>query len=242
MTTEIITQPEQLPANQSDAVMQMISKVANDPSFDPVKLEKLMDLQERVLNREAHLAYTSDFVRMKPELPIVLKTKNNGQTKSDYATLDNINKEIDPILAKHGFGTQTRIISQDDAGVRVEAILMHRGGHSERTEIFMPIDNKGIAGTVNKTMPHAVSSSITYAKRVAICALLNISTGDDKDGNNDKAILPNEYAVEIDQLITETKTDKVRFLKFMGTDSVQNILAKDYLKAKTNLEKKRAGK
>lgn len=225
----------------NDDIMSVITRFASDPNFDVVKLEKLMDLNERMLNRSAKEAFAADFVRMKPMLPKVVRTKSNNQTKSMYAPLDDINQTVDPILAQYGFGTSAKIVSQTDKTVTVKAELWHSGGHTEETTITMPLDDRGIAGTVNKTLPHAISSSITYIKRIAICALLNISTGDDRDGNtSDDSVLPNDKAVEIDLLIRESGADRQKFLDYMGVDDVRKIQARNYAKAKGMLLKKKA--
>lgn len=228
--------------NSDAGIMQVITNLASDPNFDVVKLEKLMDLNERMLNRSAKEAFAADFVRMKPLLPKILRTKENTQTKSKYAPLEDINTIIDPILAEHGFGTSTKIIGQTDNTVTVRAELWHKGGHTEETTITLPLDDRGIAGTVNKTKPHAISSSVTYNKRIAICALLNISTGDDRDGNQPSEFLDHEKAVEIDLLLLKSNADKAAFLKYMGAEKVQEIKASDYEKAKSALAKKAQGK
>lgn len=225
-------------ATAPNSIVETITAMASNPDIDVAKLEKLMDLNERMLNREAAKEFAEDFVQMKPELPTVARTHNNSQTKSKYAKLEDINVVVDPVLAKYGFGTQTKIKEQTDKGVTVTAILTHRGGHKEETTIFMPLDDRGIAGTVNKTQPHAVSSSITYAKRVAICALLNISTGDDADGNTDNGCITLEQAAEIDNLIRVTGADRAKLLEYASSDDVRNIPAKNYGKTISMLKQK----
>lgn len=228
---------QEVVVSKGNDIMAMMIQAAEH--MDVEKLSRLMDLQERMLDRNAKAEFAADFVRMKPHLPKVIRTRENAQTKSRYAPLDDINTAIDPVLEPFGFGTAAKLVGQTEATVTVKAELWHRGGHVEETTITMPLDNKGIQGTVNKTLPHATSSSITYAKRVAICALLNISTGDDKDGNDDSSVLDNEKAVEIDLLIAEVGADKAKFLKYMMVSGVQDILAKDYEKAKKLLNDKR---
>ena len=201
---------EKMPISAAESMLNMISEAAVNPKVDVAKLEKLMDLQERYLNREAANAYARDFVQMKPELPRVAKRKYNGQTKSNYAPLEDINSEIDPILSKWGFGTQTKILSQTEDSVTVQATVLHKGGHSESNTVIMPLDNAGMAGTKNKTDVHATASSITYAKRVALCALLNISTGDDKDGNKEEPL--KETVGLKEELDKITDIDKLRAL------------------------------
>lgn len=241
------TKNEVIPAsNQAVAVSEqegflaMMERLAMG-NVDVVKIEKMMDLHQRMLDRNAKAEFAADYVKMKPELPKVLRTKKNTQTDSKYAPLEDINEAVDPILMKYGFGTSTKIISQTPDSVTVKAELWHRGGHIEETVITMPLDNVGIKGTVNKTGPHATAASVTYAKRVAICALLNISTGDDKDGNEDGAVLDNEKAVEIDQRINkmpDAQQYKPKFLAYMKAESILAILAKDYAKAMNAIKTK----
>lgn len=227
--------------NESAAVMEIIAKAAAE-GRDVATLEKLMDLQERILRRNAKTAFAADFVRMKPHLKRVENTHVNSQTKSKYAKLEDINKEIDPILEQFGFSTSTKIVSQSEVSVTVRAELWHREGHIEGTDITMPLDRTGIAGTVNKTGPHALASSIKYARRVAICALLNISTGDgeDRDGNAEQSgTITIEQAAEIDLKLREASKTYAKpeqyiknFCVHMGIEGdVRQIRAKDLQKA-----------
>jgi hypothetical protein len=228
-------------ASEAAGVMSLILRAGE--TMEPARLGQLMDLQERILNREAKQAFSVDYVRMKPHLPRVVRSKSNTQTKSKYAPLEDINNAVDPVLERFGFATATKILSQTAESVTVEAELIHSGGHIEKTQITMPLDDRGSQGTVNKTGPHATASSITYAKRVAICALLNISTGDDADGNNEKnGPLDHERAVEIDLLLAEIKADKGTFLAMFGVEDVRDIRAKDYDTAKRFLMTKKGAK
>lgn len=179
---ELIPMPH---AAEADSIMLLIEKVATSPDFDVAKLQQLMEMKERWDANAALKAFALDFSRMRPHLPRVARKKFNNQTKSKYAPLEDINEAVDPILAEYGFATSTDIVAQTENSVTVEAKLWHSAGHVERTRSCMPLDKAGIKGEINKTGPWALSSSVQYAKRVAICALLNISTGDDVDGNRE---------------------------------------------------------
>jgi hypothetical protein len=243
---EVMVQPAaKLPAEATDNFFGTLAALMANPATDTQKMKELIEIRNDELNRIARAEFARDFVDMKPHLPKVIRTKENKQTSSKYAPLEDINVAIDPVLSKFGFGTSAKVIAQTEQSVTVLAELWHRGGHVEEFPLTLPLDNKGIAGTVNKTLPHAISSSVTYAKRVAICALLNISTGDDKDGNMEQGgnePLSNEKAVEIDQLITETGANKEKFLAFMNAESVQTIKARDYGKALNMLKAKKKEK
>lgn len=183
MNKAIVTKTETDVNDGASSIMQVIERCALNPNVDVDKMQKLLDMQERILERNAKHAFSMDFVQMKSKLPKVIKTKDNRQTNSKYAPLDEINKIIDPVLNDFGFGTSYKI-AQSDKTVTVTAILWHRDGHTEESTITLPLDNAGMQGKVNKTEVHAIASSTTYGKRLALCALLNISTGDaDDDGN-----------------------------------------------------------
>lgn len=221
------------------SLMASIVRLAADPSIDLSRLDKLMDFKERVEAGEAKKAFAVDFALMKPNLPRVKESGYNNQTNSRYAFLDDINKTIDPVLGQYGFATSTKIISQTADSVTVRAELWHKSGHVEETTLTMPLDNKGPSGTVNKTLPHATKSSITYAKGAAICALLNISTGDDNDGNGDVVYITIEQAAEIDRRVRALGEEYYkRFMEWLnkhGTKTIQEINAQDHKKIVTTV-------
>lgn len=231
--------PQQISLSpQADPFLTLIERAASNPDFDITKMQALRDMRDQELSRLAKQAYALDYTLMAPKLPKVVKTKKNKQTDSMYAAIEDINLTVNPILEAHGFATMTKIKNQTKEDVTIEAILLHCGGHSESTEITFPLDRAGIAGTVNKTAVHAISSSITYGKRVAICALLNISTGDDKDGNSQtEEVSPtttqrNAMFKFFDQF---NENQKERFIKETG--GVLNVLKKDYDKTLARMKK-----
>lgn len=228
-------------ASPENSALNAIAAAAANPAIDVEKLKELIKMQRDELAYQARAAFATDFARMKPKLPTVARTRKNTHTNSNYAPLEEINETIDPILGEYGFATSAKITGQTENTVTITAELWHKGGHVESNPLTLPLDNAGTGGKVNKTGVQATASSITYAKRVAICALLNISTGDDQDGNRaeqDDDAIDIPQAVEIDELIKMTKSDKARFLKHMGVNDVREIRAKDYAKAKNALNEK----
>lgn len=178
MNEVTIQQQSALPAvsHETQAIMQMIERVVLNPEADMDKLDKMLDMQERILNRNAKQAFTADLAAMQSELPLVGKA-GEGHNNAKYAKLEDINEAIRPTLQKYGFAVTFRI-KQTEKLLTVIAILSHRLGHSEDTDLMLPLDTSG-----SKNAVQAVGSTISYGKRYALCALLNISTGDDTDGN-----------------------------------------------------------
>lgn len=174
MGQQVITKDDQA-ITESAAVISMIERVALDPNADISKLEHMISLQERILSRNAQQAFSSDIAALQSDLPRV--ARNGKSHNGKYALLEDINDTVRPALQAHGFGVTFRVSQNGMEWVKITTILQHKQGHSEQTEIVLPLDKSG-----NKTATQSVGSTISYGKRYGICALLNISTGDDVDG------------------------------------------------------------
>lgn len=258
-TQEIMTHEQAMPgpvavvADNPSSIMGIVAQLAMHPGADIDKIERLMQLHTKEIERqdakeaaakaaEAERLFYVDFVAMKPELPLIARTKDNTHTKSKYAPLEDINKEIDPVLERHGFATTSRVIEQTDATVTMEMAVVHRAGHKLTMTLTMPIDDKGPGGTKNKTTGQGIASTMTSTKRIGFCALLNISTGDDKDMNADNGdVLSHEQAAELDQLRHAVGAGPT-FLAMFGVDDIRKIKASDYETAKRTLNMKKGAK
>jgi len=175
--TAIVIQQDQQPVALSDnaAMMQVIERVALNKDADIAKLEKMLDMQERILNRNAKQAFTADLAAMQINLPRVIEY-GEGHNSAKFAKLEDINDAIRPVLHRHGFAITYRT-KVEGSLILITTVLSHREGHSEETTIPLQADTSG-----SKNAVQAVGSTISYGKRYGICALLNISTGDDNDG------------------------------------------------------------
>lgn len=158
--------------SETSPLISMIERVALDPSADIDKLERLLVMQERILSRDAMIAFNSDMAAMQAELPTVVED-GKGHNNAKYATLEQINKTIRPALQRYGFAVTFKT-TQEQGVVHITAVLSHRQGHCQESTITVPNDTSG-----NKNTVQAIGSSVSYGKRYAMCALLNISTGDD---------------------------------------------------------------
>lgn len=163
---------------ETSQVLAMVERVAMDPAADIDKLERLLDMQERVLNRNAMVAFNAAMSEMQSDIPTIEKGGAivvNGQERSKYARFEDIMRVIKPVMQQHGFSVSFRT-KTGDGQVVVTGILMHREGHREETEMALPVDASGSKNTVQ-----AIGSSTAYGKRYVLCALLNIATGDEDD-------------------------------------------------------------
>lgn len=224
MSTEIIM-PEQrrqavTPITSDTSIMAVISRAASDPTCDINKLERLMEMHERMQAQNAKQLYDEALAQMQEEMPVIgerggIKDKN-GRIQSTYALWEDVNEMIKPVMAKHGFAITFRT-PRNERGIEVEGVLSHRGGHRETTSIVLPVDATG-----SKNGVQAVASSVSYGKRYTAGLLLNITTtGEDDDGNGPPAqITPRVTSAQATQLATllEKCSDKAKeaFKKIHG--------------------------
>ncbi|MDQ0124660.1 hypothetical protein J2W17_003614 [Pseudomonas lini] len=210
MGTEIIM-PEQrrqavAPISNDTSIMAVISRAAADPACDIDKLERLMQMHERMQAKTAEQAFNSGMAEMQCEIPTVFEGAVNLHTGNAYATLDDITRALKPIMQRHGFAITFKVDNAEKI-IKVTGILMHREGHREQTAMTLPIDiGKG------RNDVQAVGSSTTYGKRYVMCALLNITTGETRDDDaqssdgSDTSDMRAQVVADIIERVQQTKT------------------------------------
>ena len=170
---------EVIAPSEAANLLAVIERMVRDPQVDVTKVERMFDLQERIIARNAEAAYNEALATMQPLLPEVEQNGQNTHTKTRYAKWEDIHEAIAPILSDHGFALTFRT-AEANSKVTVTAILRHRGGHKDETSLSLPTDTGAGRNAVQ-----AVGSSLSYGKRYTACAILNIRTrGEDDDGKN----------------------------------------------------------
>lgn len=168
-----------------DRFLDMIERLSATPNINVDMLQKVIDMQTQILDRNARQAYNAAMVRAQANIKKVLKNKRNEQTKSNYADLDAVNDMATPVYTAEGLGLSFYEGEATKPGeVRTYVDIIHEQGHTEKRFIDLEVDDKGMQGAKNKTSIHGKGSSFSYARRYLTCMVFNIPTGDDDDGNN----------------------------------------------------------
>jgi hypothetical protein len=210
--------------NQEESQMvSMIERMAVNPEVDVEKLERLMVMQEKMLDRSAEQEYTRSMVAVQQEIQAVTRDKVNPQTHSRFVSLEAIKKVVTPVYTSHGFALsygEGESTKQDN--VRVTCKVMHAGGHSESFFYDCPIDDKGIAGKTNKTPTHGKASAVTYGERYILKLIFNITIQDEDDDGN-AASQTVEYITEemvniLHAKIIENEIDEKKFNSWLKRD------------------------
>lgn len=175
--------PAQVPAirSESEHLVLMFERLAKDPAVDVVKLEKLIEMQERIIRHNARAEFYAAFAEMQGQLPSISERGEivvQGQVRSTYARDEDITEAVRPILKEYGFALSFRNEFTDAGKLRIIGVLSHRGGHTEQDQFICEADTSG-----SKNAIQALGSSRSYGKRYTTISLLNISTrGTDDDG------------------------------------------------------------
>lgn len=196
-------------------------------------LEKLMGLQERWEKNQARKEFDAAVAAAKAEIPPIARNKE-GHNAKRYVDFSAIAKVVDPIITKHGLSY--RFTTEQTDRINVTCILSHRAGHSEKTTLSGPADATG-----NKNAIQAIGSTLTYLQRYSLVQMLGLAASDDDDGKKagDDGPVSDEQADQIRTLLTETKTEIARFLKWASAESVSDIPAAKFADAIAMLNAKK---
>lgn len=241
MNTEVATTEPQEPTTAT-AIIQVIERAASNPDVDIEKMERLLGMQERILDRQAEADAAAAMTRVQAKLPTVARDARNSQTNSNYSRLETIAKAIRPVYTAEGFSlTFSQEDSPKEDHIRVVGILRHQSGYKERHHLDVPLDSAGIKGNVNKTPTHATGSTYSYGRRYLTCMIFDVATGDDDDGNaaGGQPPISEQQAADLRALIEEVGADEAKFLKYIKADSIEDIRARAYSACVKMLEAKR---
>lgn len=108
------------------------------------------------------------------EVVTVAKDADNPFFRSKYADLASIMKATQPVLTKHGLSVIQLPATTMDGRPALTTILMHVSGQSERSTVPLLLAKQDSQG---------LGAAITYMRRYAYAAALQIVIDEDDDGN-----------------------------------------------------------
>ena len=162
------------------------------------KLERLFDLNERMLERSAKASFQRSFKAVQDQVEPVPKRGRidygHGKGSTPYAKIEDIVAMLYPLLVENGFSRSTSCgdtpIAADLSGVpltRYTLLLRHSGGHEETHHLDAPI-TAGKGGSMN--VMQAVGSTASYAEKILVCKVFGVVTHSDNDGADVKGQEP----------------------------------------------------
>lgn len=104
------------------------------------------------------------------------KNKKNPHLGNHYADLASVRDAITKPLASQGIAVVQTFATAPEKSVTVETTLMHSSGQWVRSSLTMPVPEGG-----KQNPAQVLGSVISYARRYALSAIVNISADDDDD-------------------------------------------------------------
>src|ERR1700743_3022537 len=134
--------------SRSSSVLEVIARAAADPSVDIDKLERLLAMQERVLDQDRKAIFNEALSRAQARMPQLdqhgrIDYNKPGVKPIPYALLEDIDKVIRPIYIEEGFAVAWNTEQAPDGTIRVIGDFKHRCGHTEQRAVTMPADSSG---------------------------------------------------------------------------------------------------
>lgn len=174
---------QMMPSTQLTPIQMAYQLMAN--GHDLAKAKELIAFGKELEADEAKKAFNIAMAEAQAEMLPVATNANNTQTRSKYATYDQLDRALRPIYTRHGFG-----LSFDEADspkpdcIRVVCEVTHRAGHTKIYHRDMPADGKGAKGGDVMTKTHAAGAAASYGMRYILRGIFNVAVGEgDTDGN-----------------------------------------------------------
>lgn len=188
---------------ESTRLIEVISRAASDPNTDIAKLEKLLEMHERITSRQAEQDFNVAMTAAQMEMRPVAFDAENPSTKSKYASYAALDRSLRPIYTKHGFALS---FGEGDTPkpdhLRVTCLVTHGNGYSRLYFRDLPADGKGAKGGDVMTKTHASGAAQSYGMRYLLKGIFNVAVGEDDDDGNS--------AGELDLPITADQLDWLR--------------------------------
>ena len=222
-------------------LLQVIAQAVADPRMDVDKMQRLLDMHERIVADQRRVAFVEALSRLAINMPEIDKNGRvvfegkSGALRMDrkYARLEDIDRALRPLYSKEGFSLSWDTQPGEGGKIRVVGKLSHVAGHFETKQLDLPHDSSGAKNGIQ-----AVGSTVSYGRRMLTKMFFNlIERGEDTDSEKLTQITE-EQARDLDTLLTDKKADRKRFMEYFEIKSLTDLRAGQWKEALRMLEKK----
>lgn len=163
----------------TDVNSLIATAVKSKASMEAIK--ELVKMKYENEDREAKKLFHLKFCQMQSEFPVIVKRKEVRNYQKEllykYAPLEDIIKQILPVMKLHGFSYHW---SEEFIKDNQKRIICHINGHghSENAYTDLPI----MSGSKLINQAQQSGSTSTYGKRYSLIGILGIMADEDDDG------------------------------------------------------------
>jgi hypothetical protein len=153
------------------------------------KLEELTELIDPQASFHIHESKETDKIntalaKAQCEYPLILLNRKDTYMNNAYTDLDNIMREMRPILGKHGISITQRTLAPNSGKTFLQTRIWHNSGQWIQTiERFLPTQNN----------IDIYVSELNELKKSQVMALLNITIANDQFDDNGYEALKEAY-------------------------------------------------
>jgi len=177
--------PLQADNTEAAKLTRAIIAAAKNPEIQMDKMERLLDLHERITAKEAEQQFNMAMVSAQAQMVRIAADAVNPQTRSRYASYGQLDRHLRPLYTSSGFSLSFDEGEGAPEGcVRVVCYVAHIGGHTRTYHCDMPADGKGPKGGDVMSRTHAVGSGKSFGKRYLLKDIFNVAVGEDDDDGN----------------------------------------------------------
>lgn len=203
-------------------------------------MTQLMNLHERMQDRDAERQFNAAFVKLQSEIPVIIATSvipNRGK----YERFEDVMRQIQPALTANDFSVSFSQSFTDNRIIET-CHLKHAAGHSQPNSFGVRLGGKADSET------QADCKASTTAKRNALLNALNIVIRQDflqeeeDDARHVGSSITQEEADTLRDWVDETGSDRAAFLKYAGAEKFEDIPANRLPELQKILAKKGAKK
>lgn len=172
-------------ASDNATIIKAITQAATDPNVDVEKMERLWAMHEKIAARDAEQSFNDSMTRAQADMGRISADAVNPQTRSQYASYAQLDRNLRPVYTKHGFSLSFNTGKSDKPDhISVLCYVSHSAGHTRPYSVEMPADGKGAKGGDVMTKTHATGSAMSYGMRYLLKLIFNVAIGEDDDDGN----------------------------------------------------------
>lgn len=238
---KIIQKPKEIVQSNIPMTPEALISQAIQKGVSVDTMERLLVMRRELKQEYAKAEFDKAMASFQAECPIIEKTKevktNNGTIAYKFAPIDSILSQVKPLIQKNGFSyfSNMEIISNGTTQIKVIVKVTHSAGHSELTEMTVPLGTK----TNIMSDTQVVAAAQTFAKRYAFCNAFGILTGDD---DNDAVVkAKGAKSLDIDTLkkinSSQTYDELIAVCKEiqLKNPNMRDIIVAEYTRRKNEL-------
>lgn len=159
--------------------MALLREALTNPDVDPAKAAAVADLMFRMEDRDREAAFIRAKTAAIAEMPRIGQDGYNTHLKARYAKWETMQPIVNRVLTRHGLALSFEV-EGEGGKLAVRPVLQGHGWTERGGAMPLPADTGP-----GRSAVQAVGSSVSYGKRYAAMAMLNIlqaGMAEDDDG------------------------------------------------------------